>query len=156
MVTLELNVLPVSDSTVRASYACPCGCRPGVEYARHAQPSTEGCCCGNVFAVGPNAAGTLADRVGELRVEQVETPWGQPIEAAWRLTPDGGGHTHGEAAASVVDPVCGMNVDIAKARASGLIAEHLGVEYGFCGKGCKLEFGDDPERFLDASYVPSM
>ena len=29
-------------------------------------------------------------------------------------------------------------------------------DYFFCGKGCKLEFDDDPERYLDPSYVPSM
>lgn len=154
--TLELKVVPIGDAAVRASYACPCGCRPGVEYARSAQPSTEGCCCGNVFAVGPDAARTIADRTGELRLESIETPWGQPIEAAWRLTPDGGAGPEHAVGGSVVDPVCGMTVDIVKARASGLVAEQRGVEYGFCGKGCKLEFGDDPERFLDPAYVPSM
>ena len=34
--------------------------------------------------------------------------------------------------------------------------EHGGTTYYFCGKGCKLEFGDDPDRFLDPSYTPSM
>ena len=38
----------------------------------------------------------------------------------------------------------------------GLHATHAGTEYFFCGKGCTLEFGDDPERFLDSAYVPSM
>jgi len=153
-VTLELQILPVGDSAVRASYACPCGCHPGVEYARDAAPVTEGCCCGNRFAVGPDAEAVLADRKGELRVESVDTPWGQPIQAAWRLSKHGGASV--EAAETVTDPVCGMTVDIAAARTSGLVAEHAGVEYGFCGKGCKLEFGDDPERFLDPAYIPSM
>jgi YHS domain-containing protein len=54
------------------------------------------------------------------------------------------------------DPVCGMTVDLEAARAKGLTATHDGREYGFCGKGCLLEFGDDPESFLAAGYTPSM
>ncbi|HEY6058294.1 MAG TPA: YHS domain-containing protein [Candidatus Limnocylindrales bacterium] len=26
--------------------------------------------------------------------------------------------------------------------------------YVFCGKGCLLEFRDDPEKYLDAAYEP--
>ena len=55
-----------------------------------------------------------------------------------------------------IDPVCGMTVDREAAGAKALASEHLGAEYFFCGKGCKLEFGDDPNRYLDPSYVPSM
>ena len=54
------------------------------------------------------------------------------------------------------DPVCGMTVSIAEARAKGLALEHQGHEYVFCGKGCFLEFRDDPETFLAADYSPSM
>jgi YHS domain-containing protein len=54
------------------------------------------------------------------------------------------------------DPVCGMTVDLDVARAKGLVATHEGREYGFCGKGCLLEFGDDPERFLAVGHTPSM
>jgi len=54
------------------------------------------------------------------------------------------------------DPVCGMTVDMEQARTKGLVREHGGREYGFCGKGCFLEFGDDPEAFLKADYKPSM
>jgi YHS domain-containing protein len=54
------------------------------------------------------------------------------------------------------DPVCGMTVEIEAARAKGLAREHDGREYVFCGKGCFLEFGDDPETFLAAGYTPSM
>ena len=54
------------------------------------------------------------------------------------------------------DPVCGMTVEIEQARSNGLIAEHDGREYVFCGKGCMLEFGDDPDRYLVADYRPSM
>jgi YHS domain-containing protein len=54
------------------------------------------------------------------------------------------------------DPVCGMTVDLDAARAKGLVITHDGREYGFCGKGCFLEFGDDPEPFLAVDYTPSM
>ena len=54
------------------------------------------------------------------------------------------------------DPVCGMTVDPASARQKGLAHEHGGREFLFCGKGCLLEFRDDPSRFLDPAYQPSM
>ena len=50
-----------------------------------------------------------------------------------------------------IDPVCAMEVAIETAKWS---SEHAGKTYWFCGKGCMLEFGDDPERFLDPSYQP--
>lgn len=54
------------------------------------------------------------------------------------------------------DPVCGMTVDPAQARENGLTLTHEGAEYAFCGKGCRLEFRDEPGRYLDAAYTPSM
>lgn len=54
------------------------------------------------------------------------------------------------------DPVCGMTVDPDQARDKGLTVTYEGVEYAFCGKGCLLEFRDDPEQFLDPGYQPSM
>ena len=60
------------------------------------------------------------------------------------------------AASPAIDPVCGMTVDPETARASGLEAEHLGQTFHFCGKGCLLEFRDDPEKYLDPNYTPSM
>ena len=54
------------------------------------------------------------------------------------------------------DPVCGMTVDVDQARAKGLTLEHDGHEYAFCGKGCMLDFRDDPAPYLDPDYKPSM
>jgi YHS domain-containing protein len=54
------------------------------------------------------------------------------------------------------DPVCGMRPDPDDARARGLVTTYQGVEYVFCGKGCLLEFRDDPERYLAAEYKPGM
>jgi P-type Cu+ transporter len=56
----------------------------------------------------------------------------------------------------VKDPVCGMEVNPDVARAEGLVAEHGGETYYFCGRGCRLDFTDDPERILDPGYQPSM
>jgi len=42
-----------------------------------------------------------------------------------------------------------MTVEVEEARAKGLATVHDGVEYAFCGKGCYLEFRDDPETYLD-------
>lgn len=54
------------------------------------------------------------------------------------------------------DPVCGMVVDALDARGKGLVLRHGDREYVFCGKGCLLEFGDDPERHLGTGYQPAM
>lgn len=53
--------------------------------------------------------------------------------------------------AIVKDPVCGMDVDTEKSQLS---LEHEGQTYWFCGKGCMLEFKDDPDKYLDPNYVP--
>ncbi len=54
------------------------------------------------------------------------------------------------------DPVCGMTVEPEQARSKGLASTYEDREYVFCGKGCFLEFGDDPETFLAPDYAPSM
>jgi YHS domain-containing protein len=58
--------------------------------------------------------------------------------------------------AQTEDPVCGMTVDPAIARTKGLTLTQDGTEFAFCGKGCLLEFRDDPVRYLDPAYRPSM
>ena len=55
-----------------------------------------------------------------------------------------------------IDPVCGMTVEVAGAEAAGLTWEHDGETYAFCGRGCLLEFRDDPARYLDPTYTPTM
>lgn len=54
------------------------------------------------------------------------------------------------------DPVCGMQVDPQQAEAKGLTADHDGQTYYFCGKGCLLDFKEDPGRFFAPDYRPSM
>ena len=65
-------------------------------------------------------------------------------------------HQPSPAAGEAIDPVCGMTVDMVDARSSDLSLIHQNVDYYFCGKGCKLEFAEDPDHYLDPTYVPSM
>lgn len=51
-----------------------------------------------------------------------------------------------------IDPVCGMEVDIETAQH---MIEHQDTTFYFCAKGCKLEFADDPEHYLDPEYKPA-
>ena len=64
--------------------------------------------------------------------------------------------TEFELATLATDPVCGMSVEPAAARERGLTTEHEGVAYYFCGRGCLLEFRDDPEKYLAPEYTPHM
>jgi YHS domain-containing protein len=45
---------------------------------------------------------------------------------------------------TVIDPVCGMAVDVATAEANGFTAEHDGRSYAFCRSRCRQAFLDDP------------
>jgi Cu+-exporting ATPase len=55
--------------------------------------------------------------------------------------------------AIAIDPVCGMEVDTAT---SDLSFEFEGTTYWFCGRGCLLEFTDDPKKYLSPDHEPSM
>jgi YHS domain-containing protein len=48
----------------------------------------------------------------------------------------------------VKDPVCGMDVDPAKAAAK---TEYKGKTYYFCAPGCKVAFEKEPEKYLGQS-----
>jgi YHS domain-containing protein len=54
------------------------------------------------------------------------------------------------------DPVCRMTPQTEVSRAKGLHSLYKGTDYFFCGKGCQLEFAEDPDRFLAPGYLPSM
>lgn len=165
---MDLAILESSDAGVRAGYSCPCGCTPSVAYERGSQVVAEGCCCGNEFAVGPRASLSVRPR-GGFRLESMAfvAPWGEGLEAAWLIGPSvhesGADHApehaagaDDEMASNVIDPVCGMTVEPDSARTRGLHSSYQGRDFFFCGKGCKLDFDEDPGRYLDPSYVPSM
>lgn len=44
-----------------------------------------------------------------------------------------------------IDPVCGMTVTDTKDAPKW---EYKGTMYYFCGKGCKVAFEKDPEKYL--------
>ena len=57
---------------------------------------------------------------------------------------------------TATDPVCGMEVNREVAAAAGLTSDHDGETYFFCGRGCKLDFEEDPARDFDPGYQPHM
>jgi RND family efflux transporter MFP subunit len=69
-------------------------------------------------------------------------------------TPAGEAHAHAEARADAAapgaataaekDPICGMTVDTAEARAAGRTSTHQGRTYYFCAPSCKGTFDKDP------------
>ncbi len=46
-----------------------------------------------------------------------------------------------------IDPVCGMEVDEKTAPAKSV---YNGKTYYFCAAGCKEEFDEDPEGYIEA------
>ena len=54
-----------------------------------------------------------------------------------------------ERPAKLIDPVCGMIVDVARAEKAGLLLEHDGRTYAFCRDGCRREFVEAPTEFLE-------
>ena len=44
----------------------------------------------------------------------------------------------------VLDPVCGMTVDVATAEAAGLTVDYEGRTYAFCRSGCLQAFEEEP------------
>lgn len=59
-----------------------------------------------------------------------------------------------EPATTAIDPVGGMTVDPATARAAGLSSEHERQRHFFCARGCKLDFEEEPARYLDRTRKP--
>ncbi|MBI5684963.1 MAG: efflux RND transporter periplasmic adaptor subunit [Verrucomicrobia bacterium] len=52
---------------------------------------------------------------------------------------------------SGVDPICGMTVDLAEAKAAKRISIYQGRTIPFCADGCKAEFDRDPAKFMKKS-----
>jgi Cu+-exporting ATPase len=53
-----------------------------------------------------------------------------------------------------IDPVCGMTVDTRKPPGGSF--EYSGTTYYFCGRGCRLEFEEDPEGYLSGKKKMEM
>ena len=50
--------------------------------------------------------------------------------------------------AQLIDPVCGMTVNVAGAEAAGLLLEHEDRTYGFCRDGCRRAFLEGPAAYI--------
>ncbi len=57
-----------------------------------------------------------------------------------------GGLIHDKTATDVIDPVCGMKVDLKTAK--GGASEYKGQTYYFCNPKCKTKFDHEPEKYL--------
>jgi YHS domain-containing protein len=58
----------------------------------------------------------------------------------------------------VIDPVCGMMVEVDHAEAAGLTMTHDGRIYAFCGAGCLRSFQVEPEAYAvkaAAAHAPA-
>jgi Cu+-exporting ATPase len=51
----------------------------------------------------------------------------------------------------LIDPVCGMTVDVARAEADGLLLELDDRTYGFCRDGCRRAFVAEPAVYVAAA-----
>lgn len=54
-------------------------------------------------------------------------------------------------AATVLDPVCGMQIEPSRAFGS---QEWSGQRYHFCSSACLSEFSQDPHRYVPRSPLP--
>ncbi len=55
--------------------------------------------------------------------------------------------------ASLVDPVCGMTVDVSRAEADGLTVEYDGRTFAFCRAGCRRAFMEEPQTYAAAALA---
>jgi Cu+-exporting ATPase len=55
---------------------------------------------------------------------------------------------------TAIDPVCGMTVNTK--NPPGGSYEHEGTTYYFCGRGCRLEFQEDPQGYLSGEKKMEM
>lgn len=49
--------------------------------------------------------------------------------------------------AKLIDPACGMTVDVERAEADGLLLEYEGRTYAFCRAGCRRAFLEEPATY---------
>lgn len=48
----------------------------------------------------------------------------------------------------LIDPVCGMTVDVAQAEEASLLLEYQGRTYAFCRSGCRRAFVETPGEYV--------
>lgn len=47
----------------------------------------------------------------------------------------------------LIDPACGMTVDVAHAEGAGLLQEREGRSHAFCRTGCRRAFVEGPDEY---------
>ena len=166
MLDLKWTSHEVDSTSVTVGYSCPCGCTPAVTFRRGDDVASEGCCCGNQMAVGHEAAGHIGERAGyRVQSASLVAPWRESLPVVWAIgpsthpAPETDAHDAGHGVTEsghAIDPVCGMTVEISVAVAKDFHAAYQEADYYFCGRGCKLDFLDEPDRYLAPDYVPSM
>ena len=50
---------------------------------------------------------------------------------------------------TAIDPICKMEVD---PRTAQHVSEYKGTTYYFCGRGCKLDFEEEPETYMTEDH----
>ena len=61
-----------------------------------------------------------------------------------------------ERPARLIDPVCGMTVDVARAEEDGLLLEYEGRTFAFCSAGCRRSFIDAPAEFVARAQIAAV
>jgi xanthine dehydrogenase accessory factor len=107
----------------------------------------------DIGAVGPQEiALSILAQIVERRRRNASALWDGPA-AEWANVP-GSSPSHcspvtvsQEVSQEVIDPVCGMTVDLAK---TPYRLELNGTVYGFCCGGCRDRFAREPEKYLQS------
>lgn len=90
---MQLQLTPKSETSIQAGYVCTCGCKPRVVYEQESTIVDDTCCCGTHFVVGRDAETHLRVEDGSrVEVQEFDSPWGEPLEAAWAV--GAGEHPH--------------------------------------------------------------
>ena len=122
------------------------GCATAIELAIGAVPGVSAVSvdvAGKTVTVGHGVEvprSTLAAALSGAGYPTGEAPTGPDVVAIGQAP--GVGRAE---AATVHDPVCGMDIDPSKAAGT---LDHAGRTYHFCSKGCLEKFRAGPERFL--------
>jgi len=74
-------------------------------------------------------------------------PWGPDSPGTAESERDERGESDDTATATVVDPVCGMDVTVASDTPA---VDYDGESYHFCGQGCADAFAAEPDRYVEA------
>jgi YHS domain-containing protein len=84
---------------------------------------------------------------GDARIHDPQAAGVDPVRSP-PPAPGRNRHMQAERPTHLIDPVCGMSVDVARAEEAGLLLEHEGRTYAFCRSGCRRAFVEDPAAYV--------